>query len=98
MIKVNSILGIVFIMSFMSQDSEFFRKKVQFLPVYVSHSYQKGVSFVGMRHFFGYFSIKFLLFFGVFTKNGSAQFEHPTCHGEIVYPRTISPELIFKEI
>ena len=62
MIKVNSILGIVSIMSFMSQDSEFFRKKVQFLPVYVSHSYQKGVSFVGMRHLFGCFSIKFLLF------------------------------------
>jgi len=30
--------------------------------------------------------------------NFDADFEHPTCQGEIVYPRTISPELIFKEI
>ena len=75
MIKVNSILGIISIMSFMSQDSEFFRKKVQFLPVHVSHSYQKGVSFLRMRHFFGCFSIKFLFFLWYFIKNGYAQFE-----------------------
>ena len=68
MIKVNSHYDIVSIMSFMSQDSEFFRKKMQFLPIYVSHSYQKGVSFVGMRHLFDCFSIKFLLFLWCFYK------------------------------
>ena len=48
--------------------SEFFRKKVQFFTVQVSHSYQKGVAFVGMRHLFGCFSIKKLLFLWYFTK------------------------------
>ena len=54
---------------------EFLRKKVQFLPVHVSHSYQKGVAFVGMRHLFGCFSIKILVFLWYFIKNGYAQFE-----------------------
>ena len=41
---------------------------MQFFPVHVSHSYQKGVAFVGMRHLFGCFSIKILLFLWYFTK------------------------------
>ena len=48
--------------------SEFPRKKVRFFTVQVSHSYQKGVAFVGMRHPFGCFSIKFLLFLWCFYK------------------------------
>ena len=48
--------------------SVFPRKKVQFFTVQVSHSYQKGVAFVGMRHLFGCFSIKKLLFLWYFTK------------------------------
>ena len=39
-----------------------------FQKLQVSHSYQKGVAFVGMRHLFGCFSIKFLLFLWCFTK------------------------------
>ena len=54
--------------------SEFPRKKVQFFTVQVSHSYQKGVAFVGMRHLFGCFSIKILLFLWYFTKNDYAEF------------------------
>ena len=47
--------------------SVFPRKKVQFFTVQVSHSYQKGVAFVGMRHLFGCFSIKILLSLWYFT-------------------------------
>ena len=36
--------------------------------------YQKGVAFVGMRHLFGCFSIKILLFLWYFTKNDYAEF------------------------
>ena len=89
MIRANSILGIVSITSFMLQIllscckySVFPRKKVHFFPVHVSHSYQKGVAFVGMRHLFGCFSIKFLLFLWCFYKNGYAQFE-PFCAASV---------------
>ena len=73
-IRANSILGIVSIFPSCCKYSEFPRKKVQFFTVQVSHSYQKGVAFVGMRHLFGCFSIKILLFLWYFTKNDYAEF------------------------
>ena len=67
-IRATSILGIVSIFPSCCKYSEILRKKVHFFTVQVSHSYQKGVAFIGMRHLFDYFSIKILLFLWYFTK------------------------------
>ena len=58
----------------MIMDKAASRIRLQFFTVQVSHSYQKGVAFVGMRHLFGCFSIKILLFLWYFTKNDYAEF------------------------